>query len=310
MRVLLTGAFGFLGGRIAERLAREHEVVLSGRAVPAPLATWAQRFETRCADLIGESDLRALVRGADAVLHLAALDEHEAHGRPLEALAVSAEATRRLVEACRHEAVARFAFASTIHVYGSLTGAALTEDSPTRAAHPYAIAHLAGEGFCRQAFAAGYPCVILRLSNGYGCPVWRAVDRWSLAHNDFCRQAVATGAIRLASPGQQQRDFVWVDDIAQAAARVLAAEPARLGDGVFNVGGDQLLTIRELAQRVQARAELALGRAIAVEWPASDTPAGPPVRFAIDRLRALGFAPSDHLDEETDRILALIASAS
>ncbi len=323
MRVLVTGAFGFLGGRLAEHLrAGGAEVVLSGRAIPERAASWAEGFEVRLADLQDPAQIRALPRGTDAVVHLASLDEHEAAADPERALVISAGATRRLLDATRASGGTRFVFFSTFHVYGptvTMGGAqgpphaplvrqVIDEDTPTRAAHPYSIAHLAGEGFCRQAHAAGLPSVILRVSNGYGAPTRVDVDRWTLAHNDFCRQAVRTGRIVLKTSGAQPRDFVWVGDVARAAELILAAPREALGEGVFNVGGSHSLSILALAELVRARATLALGREVTIERPVSsggDAPI-PPVTLSVARLRALGYAPTDRLADETDRLLRLL----
>lgn len=310
MRVLLTGAFGFLGGRIAEHLrAGGAEVVLSGRSIPPRAAGWAQGFTVRLGDLLDPAQIGALPGGLDAVIHLASLDENEAAADPEQALLVSAGATRRLLAAAREAGASRFVFFSTFHVYGPSAPHGPTridEDTPPRAAHPYAIAHLAGEGFCRQAHAAGLPCAILRVSNGYGAPTRADVDRYTLAHNDFCRQAVRAGRIVMKTPGAQQRDFVWVGDVARAAELVLEAPREALGEGVFNVGGERSLSILALAELVQARARSVLGREVAIERPPGEGAPAPPVELSVARLRRLGYAPADRLADETDRLLRLL----
>src|SRR6185437_3000892 len=171
VRVLITGAFGFLGGRLAEGLrAAGAEVVISGRRVPRSAEAWAHGFEVRLGDLLDADVPARLMRGVDAVIHLASLDENEAVQTPELALAVSGDATRRLAAAARAAGASRFVFFSTFHVYGPTAPNVIDEETPTKAAHPYSIAHLAGEGYCRQAYLAGFPAVVLRVSNGYGCP--------------------------------------------------------------------------------------------------------------------------------------------
>lgn len=308
MRVLITGAFGYLGGRLAQLLRkRDFEVVLSGRGVPPGAAEFARGFEVRSADVLDPSDVARAVEGVGAVIHLASLDEREAERDPGRALAVSGEGTRLLLEAAERAGVARVLYFSTFHVYGPGSPATIDESVLTRPAHPYGISRLVGESYCRRARLRGQEAIVLRISNGYGAPAWAEVDRWTLAHNDFCRQAHAGREITLASSGQQHRDFVAVSDIAQAAALLLEVEASSLGERLFQVGGARSMSILTIAERVAARARARYGAECAIRRPAS-VAAEPavPVDYRIDRLAALGYRPTDQVDLETDRIFALL----
>lgn len=309
MKVLLTGGFGYLGGRLALGLrARGHEVVLAGRRVRE---SGSLGMATAAFDVLSSvDDLRGVVRAhaADTIVHLAALDEIEAVRDPDLAVRVSGEGTRRLIEACKGEGLSRFVYFSTFHVYGRWFPSRIDEDTATKASHPYAVAHLAGEGFCREANETGGPsCVVFRMSNGYGAPADLAVERWTLVHNAFCKEAVTKGTVTLASSGTQRRDFVWLDDVAQATDLALRASREALGESVFALGGGKTLTIFELASVVAARATEKLGREIPVVRPSSG-PESPDFTYAIDRLRALGYRPNDRLADETDTLLARLVS--
>ncbi len=308
MKVAITGAFGYVGGRLADHLAQRGDtVVLCGRSLPDDARAWASAFDVRIADVLDEAACAAAFAGVDAVVHLASLDEREAVRDPARAAVVSGEGTRTVLAAARSAGVARVVFFSTFHVYGKPHGD-IDETTPTAPTHPYAVAHLAGEQHVRRARAEGQSAVSLRVSNGYGAPRWASVDRWTLAHNDFCRQAFETSVIKLATPGTQHRDFVAVEDVARATAIVLDQSDSALGDGTFDVGGNLSMSIYGLAERVRDRATAVLGRACTIERP--EPPAGevsPAVRFSIARLAALGFAPQDRIDEETVRILRLLA---
>jgi UDP-glucose 4-epimerase len=304
VKVLVTGGFGYLGGRLALGLAaRGHQPVLAGRRVRE-----SGTLGMACAalDVLAPvADLRAALRshGVEAVVHLASLDEIEAVRDPELALRVSGEGTRRLIEAARAEGNARVVFFSTFHVYGRRFLPRIDEETPTKASHPYAIAHLAGEGFCREANETSGPrCVVFRMSNGYGAPADLSVERWTLAHNGFCREAVLDGRVTLATPGTQRRDLVWLDDVAQATDLALRAPPDALGEAVFNLGGDRVPTIFELATVVAERAGVLLGGDVPVVRPSEGQPT-PAFTYAIDRLRALGYVPRDALVSETDALL-------
>ena len=304
MRVLLTGAFGYLGGRLAQLLP--YEVVLGARSRPA-WALGGEQHEYHPLDVLNSDQVAAAVADVEAVVHLASLDEHEAARDPDLALRVSGEGTRRLLAAARTAGVSRFIYLSTFHVYGPSAPQDIDERTPPKPAHPYGISRLAGEGYCYEnnRLSRSLHSVVFRLSNGYGAPAHASVDRWSLAHNDFCRQAVSTGKIVLKTPGLQHRDMVWVGDVAQAIECVLRAP--KLEHDLMQVGGNQSMSMLELAERVRAAAESYLRRPVQIERPvAGSNDASTPVGFSIDRLRSLGFAPRDAIDEETTRLFALL----
>lgn len=309
MKVLVTGGFGYLGGRLVLGLAaRGHQPVLAGRRIRE---SGSLGLPSVTLDVLAPIEmLRASLRSneVEAIVHLASLDEIESVSDPELALRVSGEGTRRLIEAAQAEGIERLVYFSTFHVYGRRPPSLITEDVPTRASHPYAIAHLAGEGFCREANEAGrVRCVAFRMSNGYGAPADLSVERWSLAHNGFCREATLDGRVTLLTSGVQRRDLVWLDDVAQAVHLVLLAPADQLGEAVFNLGGGWAPTIFELASIVAERAQSVLGREVPVIRPASG-PDSPELVYSIDRLRELGYVPTNALARETDALLSLLRS--
>jgi UDP-glucose 4-epimerase len=314
VKVLLTGGFGFLGGRIAEALrAASHDVVVSGRRTPDDAREWAKGFEVRHADLTASTNgsLDALTEGVDAVVHLAALNENDALKDPARASEVSADATSRLFESAKRSGARAFVFASTFHVYGAPPGAIIDEETPTHPTHPYAEAHLRGEARCRELHSSSCRAVVLRLSNAYGMPARLGVDRWTLAHNDFCRRAAEGQSIVLKSSGFQHRDFVWVNDVATSILLTLRDDDnnASPDAALFNVGGDHSISILDLAHIVRDRARVVLNITTPIEHPEPSPGERPiPIQFSIARLCALGFAPTDHLADETDRLLSALAA--
>ncbi len=310
MKTLVIGAFGYLGGRLAKGLVdRGHDVVLAGRRIRE---SGSLGRTTAVVDVLSDVEtLRAAIREhqVETIVQLAALDEIEAVRDPDLAVRVSGEGTRRVIAAAKAENLRKIIYFSTFHVYGRSFPARIDEDSPTKASHPYAVAHLAGEGFCRESNATGGPCaVVFRMSNGYGAPVDLAVERWTLAHNMFCRQAIETGKITLTSSGTQRRDFVWFDDVAQATELVMNAPEAALGEAVLGLGGGRTRTIFELATVVSERAELLTGRPVPIERPSVGEPT-PDFHFSIERLTKLGYATNEKLAHETDVLLRSLQSA-
>jgi UDP-glucose 4-epimerase len=199
-------------------------------------------------DLANEPErLRDAVDGADAVVHLAGVNEAVAAAEPDRALAETVVTARRVGAACTAAGVGRIVYVSTVHVYGAALdpGATVTENTVPEPRSVYAVARLAVEHLIA---GAGIDAVALRLTNGVGAPVAPQVDRWSLVANDLCRQAVTEGELHLRTDGLQWRDFVALDDV----CRVLAAavDPARVAPGTYNFGSGAPCTVRALAELV------------------------------------------------------------
>ena len=166
MGVVVTGAGGYVGGRLVAHLREAGVEVAPTARRPVP---WLP--DARPLDLVAD-DAGALVglcEGRDAVIHLAGASEVRFGSDPDGALADTVVATRRLAEAARTAGVARMVFLSTFHVYGGRTDAGVVHEGLVpEPRHPYAVARLAGE---HLAAGAGPDHVVtLRLTNSVGPP--------------------------------------------------------------------------------------------------------------------------------------------
>ncbi|MCL4818335.1 MAG: NAD-dependent epimerase/dehydratase family protein [Vicinamibacteria bacterium] len=275
MIVVLTGAGGRLGRRALARLQAE------GHAV-RPLRLRADSDET---------ELGSTLAGADAVLHLGG--RASAGADPVACEEANVLPTRRLLSASTAAAVPRVLLASTGLLYGLEGTTPRREDEPTAPASAYAqskldaeewVAAWAGPGLCGEA---------LRFSNLYG-PESGPDTVVGLA----LAQARSGGPIALRDP-RPVRDFLWIEDAAEALLRLLAAPPGP-GFHVVNVGSGRGVAVGELA------AELAQVAGVAVAPPA-EAPAGAPGSLVLDvaRLRQrTGWAPATPLAEGLRRALA------
>ena len=293
MRVLVTGAFGYVGRAETLRLTEAgHEVVA--------LSSQGHSDEDRAsvhgvvfADL-GEPDgLRAAVAGVDAVCHLAALTGvRESFKRPNEYRAINTEGTVALLELAAEEGrrtgrPVRFVQASSAAVYGTPERQPIDEDTVPAPTSPYGESKLAADEAVRAFATAGrIAAVSLRAFNvagsvaGYGDPGERRIIPKTLR--------VAAGLepeLRINGDGSAVRDFVHVDDVARAY--VLALDACRAGEfRLYNLGATGA-GVREIV----ATAEAVTGREVPV---VHDPPQPePPVLLAdARRIRAeLGWRP-------------------
>ena len=307
-RVLVTGGLGYVGGRVSAHLAHElgPDHVRVGARDASRRPAWAAGIEIVAADVRDADALRTAMRDVDAVVHLAAVDENICRDDPDLALEVNGRGTRLAVEAAVAEGARRFCYVSTFHVYGPSVASPITELTPPRPVHPYAITHHLGEDFVwGAAHDSGIEAVVARLSNGFGYPMDDEGHRWSLIFNDLCFQAVSSGRLVLQTPGLQERDFIPLEDVARALAHLIALPADALGDGLFNVGSGRSLSVRGVAELVAARFQVTRGREVAIETPDSPPGSAPQaqIRFEVGKLLATGFSPRADWDREVDGTL-------
>ena len=230
MRVLVTGASGFIGGVLCEELLRrEHGVsALVRRPGSEPPGTRAV-----VADL-GDGERLAQTLAAerpDCVMHLAAEIASQRSARKLQE--VNVHGTERLLDACLAVAAddpaagPRFVFCSTV-VTGDARGALLTEEKPLPVDTPYGRSKQEGE---RLLFQSGLPGVVVRPSHVYGPGGWYA--------NELVAHLRQPGRFAVVGSGKNVWDVVHVRDV--AAALILAAESAPPGS-VYHVVDDEPIT--------------------------------------------------------------------
>jgi UDP-glucose 4-epimerase len=269
--VVVTGAGGYVGGRLVQHLGDDAVPTLR---TPVPWLPDAVVADLR------HDDLGPLLGGADAVVHLAGASEVAFGREPDRAREETLAATRRVAEATAEAGVPRLVYLSTFHVYGGRTDDGVVhEDVVPEPIHPYAASRLEGEGL-----AAGLGpehVVTLRLTNSIGPPVDPRVDRWTLVANDLCRQVVAGADLHPRDGGRALRDFV---DLGEACRVIALAAGGALPADTYNLGSGVTRSILDLAELIADAAEEVLGRRPAVA-PEPDEGAAPqPYRVAIGRL--------------------------
>lgn len=251
MRVLVTGAAGFIGSHLCERLLVDgHQVIgldaftdyydPSLKALNVAGLRTDPGFTLLEADL-GSLDLREALGGVDVVYHLA--------GQPGVRSSWGADfglyldrnlsATQRLLEAVRGMNLRKLVFASSSSVYGDAERYPTRESDLPRPISPYGVTKLAGERLC-LAYAASYdlPVVALRYFTVYG-----PRQRPDMAFNKFIEATLEGREITVYGDGLQTRDYTYVSDIVDATVR--AAEYPLRGE-ILNAGGGSRVPLLEV----------------------------------------------------------------
>ena len=260
MRILITGGFGFIGGRLAKYLSSAgHQVVLGSRN-ETHIPNWLPEAEVVQIEWSDESALESSCEGVDIIIHAAGMNAQDCAADPLGALEFKGVTTERLITAANRVGVKKFIYLSTAHVYASPLVGTITERTLPCNPHPYASSHLAGEFVVLNAAERGeIQSIVMRLSNAYGAPMHKDVNCWKLVVNDLCRPAAQTRRLVLQTSGLQQRDFVCMTEVCQVAEALIIADVGSLKNSIFNVGSGGSQSVLEIATLIQQRCSIVLG---------------------------------------------------
>jgi UDP-glucose 4-epimerase len=299
LKCIVTGAAGFIGSHLCERLLEAgHEVVgvdcfleYYPRSVKEKnLEGFARRAGFSFLELdLATAELSGLLEGSDWVFHQAAQAGVRASwGRDFRIYTENnVYATQRLLEAARDAGVARFVYASSSSVYGDTAERPMREEMLPRPVSPYGVTKLAAEHLCWLYWKNyGLPTVSLRYFTVYG-----PRQRPDMAFHRFLRAAHLGEEIVLYDDGEQTRDFTYVSDV--VAANLAAVERGRPG-GVYNIGGGSEVSLNRVLEVV---AEVS-GRAIRLRREPRQKGDVRHTAADVSRARAdLGYLPTVGLRE-------------
>lgn len=268
MRVLVTGAAGFVGSHLCERLVADgHEVIGLDAFVPYYPRAVKERNLARLREArafrfvegdLTKVDLTPLVADVDAVIHEAALAGNRWDLFDLY-VACNITATQRLLEAIRAAGEIerrRFVHISTSSVYGA--EARGDETTPLRPVSPYGVTKLAAEKLALAYHDLfGLPVVVLRYFSNYG-----PRQRPDMAYHIFIAALLRGEPITILGDGEQTRSNTYIDDC--VAGTILGLAKGRAGE-VYNIGGGVSVSVNEvlatLEDLTERRAERAYGPA-------------------------------------------------
>ena len=246
MIVLVTGGAGFIGSHVVDRLAARGFEPRIFDLVRSPYVD--DDVELIVGDLLDRTALDRAMKGCDAVIHLAAVaDVNAVTADPARAALVNVQGTQCALEAASSNGIRRFVYASTVWVYGGANGNGhvLDEETPlVLPTHFYTATKLAGEMYCRSyAELFGLEQTTLRFGIPYG-PRSRA----AAVVANFVARARAGKPLVIGGSGRQSRQFVYVEDLADG---VVAAVADSAAPGVYNLVGEEAVSIRAIAEHVR-----------------------------------------------------------
>jgi UDP-glucose 4-epimerase len=305
MRILISGGFGFVGGRLAQHLHQAgHQVVLGSRTASSP-PEWLREAEVVQMNWNSCEALASVCVGSDAIIHAAGMNATDSVANPADALAFNGVATAHLLDAGSKARVKRFVYLSTAHVYDSPLEGTITEETCPRNLHPYATSHVAGESAVLYATQRKQiDGIVLRLSNVFGAPAHTKVNCWMLLVNDLCRQAVETGNMVLKTSGIQLRDFIPMKNVCDTFRILTTRDDAWYTNSAINLGTGYAMSVFSMAELIQQRCQHVMGYKPHIHRPDFfETGVVPHFEYRITKLAELVTGPSIHMESEIDGLL-------
>ncbi len=289
MRVLVTGGAGFLGSHLCRKLkALGHEVVVLDNLSTGKEENVPDEVELVVGDTRNPKDVLRASHDVDAVFHLAAkVSVPESFQKPGEYFDVNVTGTVNVLEANKGKPIV---FVSSAAVYGTPQQVPTPESHPLNPENPYGLTKILGEKACEY-YRRYSKIAIARPFNIYG-PGQDPGNPYSGVITKFITLAREGKPLKIYGDGNQTRDFVYVEDVADALAKMLGR------NHTFNIGTGKETSINQLAETIKS----VLGSAspvIHVDPVPGDVP-----RSAADTTLSLqlGWRPKTCLEEGLKRL--------
>ncbi|MCX8182293.1 MAG: NAD-dependent epimerase/dehydratase family protein [Candidatus Methanomethyliaceae archaeon] len=247
MKAVITGGAGFIGHNTALFLrGHGYEVVafdnLERATGLAQERLRAQGVPLSKGDILRTHDLDKVLEGADVVVHAAAyISVEESVRKPALYFRNNVAGTASVAQACLRRGVKRIIYLSSAAVYGDPRALPISESCPTRPISPYGLSKLMGEEIVKFFSGQGLNYIVLRLFNVYG--LGQSIAYAGVIAR-FMEKISKGKPPTIYGDGQQTRDFIHVQDVAEA---IKLSIEARTANETFNIASGKPTKIAELA---------------------------------------------------------------
>ena len=305
-KILITGAAGYLGARLSKYLSENGNIITAFVKNDVEYnSEWAKLMnEIIVGDIRDENTISNLVENDyDVVVHLISLDRHKSKDTPNYVSSINVLPTWNLLNSFTKKGIDKFILFSTLEVLGNFSFIKIDEHIKPNPINYYGLTHLLSERIVDYFNNKSQTkCINIRLSNGYGSPVFMENNCWWLVINEFCKSAFNRQEITLISDGSPQRDFIYISDICRAIEIIIESENNFI-ENMYYLASGKTFTILELAHIVKGVFNKEYQKDTLIYFPDESISSDPYKfnsfdKFYIDttKIRELGFTPEIGLE--------------
>ena len=251
MKYLITGANGFLGGRLSIFLENKgFEIIRGTRNLKIKESSNYKNWALT--EFSNFESLNNICKDVDYIIHAAAPNADYCKKNPKSAFDFYSLETKKFCKAAKASKIKKFIFLSTAHVYTNKFEGLINEKLPTLNKHPYALSNLEGERVIRKIFGKNPDnSIILRLSNIFGFPDRKEVNCWMLFINNLCKEIVERESITIKSNPLLKRDFVPVNDFCEIILKLSDSNFVNKENNIVNFGSEKVVSLLHTAKLIK-----------------------------------------------------------
>jgi nucleoside-diphosphate-sugar epimerase len=309
MRVLITGANGFIGSYLANYfLQKGYEVIATSRQFHSSTRTLLKNARLFDLDVLNTGQLQNLSLQADMIVHTATANDIISRDG-IKGIELSAIGTKNILEFGAKNGIQKCIVFSTLQVYGTELTGEVSESSPLHFQNDYGINHLFAEMYAEMYSRQGkVQCVSVRPSNVYGRILSDAFNRWSLVPGCFCKEAVDSGTITIRSSGKQMRNFVNLENLSRAIECIMQQFPDQYES--YNLASSQGFTMLKVAEITKQVFEKEFQKSLEIQITGAEPVNTNFFNLNIDKLKAVGFTEDEKftLESEITEIFSYLKS--
>lgn len=252
MKVLITGAGGYMGSQLIDEFSKLEFEVTGATTNQSLCKNFTGDFDIREIDWSQNESLVELCSNQDVVIHAAGMNHSECQQNPEKAREFNGEKTSQLVAAAVEKKVKSFFYISTIHVYADPLVGRFNEKSQTKSGQAYATSHVKGESAVLDRIEKEQISgKIIRVGNSFGLPALPAKESsWNSFVNQSCKNLVKNGEIVIRNNPHTQRDFVPISYFLNQMCEIVNGERG-INQDIINLVTGESRSLIEMSQIIQ-----------------------------------------------------------
>lgn len=299
MKILITGANGFIGSYLASYFLQKGEIVIaSSRRFDASAKALLSKAVLLELDVLDKDGLDKTAVEADVIIHTATANDIISKDTA-KGIELSATGTKNILDFAIKNNIDKVMVFSTLQVYGTELNGAIDEKSPLHYQNDYGVNHLFAEMYAELYARQGrLKTVSVRPSNVYGRILTNAFNRWSLVPGCFCKEAVESGTITIKSSGLQMRNFVNLQNLSRAVDCILQHFPDSYE--CYNLASSQANTMVEAAEKVKEVYEKKFLKKVALNITGTEPKETNHFVISLEKLEQIGFTEDENYTMESE----------